>query len=666
MTDLLLELFSEEIPARMQQEAATNLAAALHKALQAAGIEHDADATQIFATPRRIAVIIQAIPAVGKDITLEKKGPKTSAPQAAIDGFLRKEGLEKDALEKRTIEGQEVYFAVFHRKGQETKTVLKPLIEKILADFTWPKSMRWGSNTVRWVRPLHSIVCLFGQSVIPVSFAGKTAGNITFGHRFLAPEAITLSQPEEYEAKLAEKKVIASFEKRKNQIQEQATQVAAKHGLSVREDAGLLEEVTGLVEYPTLIMGDIDTQFMDLPPEVLVSVMRTHQKYFALLDSNQKIASHFIFVSNMQTPDAGAAIKAGNERVLRARFADGRFFYDQDRSKSLEVWAEQLSKVTFHARIGTIAEKVERIQDIAKALSDYIEVDTVLVKRAVALCKADLVTGMVGEFPELQGKMGRYYAIHAEENRQVADAIAEHYLPLGASAGVPTQSVCVVLAIADRLDTLISLFAIGEKPTGSKDPFALRRAALGIIRIILENNITLPLCEFVNEELVGFFMDRLVVQLRERAIRPDIIKAIIAKGGDDLLQITQKAEALQQFITTEAGINLLAAYKRANNIVTAAEKKEDFVPRTTSYTDITVQEARLAGSLNHFIQTLRVSDDFTHKLEASTGLREAVDDFFNEVMINVEETEIRHYRLSLLADLRSHLNRLADFSLIEG
>lgn len=668
MPSLLLELFSEEIPARMQKAAMQHLHDTLTKEIAAAGLA--IGKTAAFVTPRRVAVSIADIPAIQPDVTVEKKGPKTSAPQAAIDGFLKSSGLTLDKCEKRIAGKDETYFAVIHQKGQPTAGLLKGMIEKILAEFPWPKSMRWGSGSISWVRPLHSILCLFDGKVVPVEFAGVTAGNTTYGHRFLAPAAITITDPAEYEAKLKAAHVIADRNARMQEIEKQANAVAAQHNLQLKQDQGLLEEVTGLVEWPTVIIASIDAAYMDLPPEVLVSEMRAHQKYFALNTKDGKFSDKFLITSNMITSDGGKAVIAGNERVLRARLADGRFYWDQDRKKALSDWAKGLEGVTFHAKIGTIAEKVERIKKLAVSLAAPVKADAKLVERAAILCKADLVSGMVGEFPELQGVMGRYYALQQKEDAAVADAIRDHYLPLGPDSPVPTAPVAVCAALADKLDTLISMFAAGEKPTGSKDPFALRRAALGIIRIILENNIRLPLKSVLNAELITFFSDRLKVMLKDQGIRHDIISAVLANGDDDLVRVVARAKALQEFLGTDNGTNLLAGYKRASNIVTAEEKKDKTTFEKVDASQLGAEEAtQLANVLNSLsgkVDTALKGEQYPAAMSALADLRKPVDAFFDKVMVNAEDKNQRLSRLGLLNQIRRVMNQIADFSQIEG
>ncbi len=734
MSDFLLELFSEEIPARMQADALGHLQASLQKGL---GIT----TSHGFVTPRRLAVIIKDLPAVQSDITTELKGPKIDAPEAALNGFLKKNNLTLEQLEKR----DGVYFATTHVKGKHTSEILKPLIEEILAKFPWPKSMRWGSRSEIWVRPLHSILCIFDGKIVPVEFAGVKASNVTYGHRFLAPQPVIIHKASEYEATLEKSFVIPDRDKRKTNIAAQVAKIAEALSLKPVADPALLEEVVGLVEYPELLVGKIDDTFMDLPTEVLTMVMRSHQKYFALENADGKLSNHFLITSNMQTADGGKAIIAGNERVLRARFADARFFWDSDRKKPLSEWAHGLETVTYHAKLGTVAQKVERIKKLVTIIAPSLTLprkrereqeklplhevgragEGDLVTRAATLCKADLVTGMVGEFAELQGIMGRYYAIQQKEDAAVADAIRDHYKPAGANDNVPTSPVSICVALADKLDTLISMFAIGEKPTGSKDPFALRRAALGVIRIILENNIRLPLRPIlscpplttiathkaqeklikkteedlkkphkigkylsVNEtafedipegaaeklagELLAFFHDRLKVQLKDSGIRHDVIDAVIA-GDDDLVRIVNRAKALQEFLASDDGKNLLAAYKRTSNILAIEEKKgkKGYAPgELNQFILIENEEKALVnlfnqenlGKLRNFID----NEKYTELMEWFATLRKPIDSFFEKILVNAEDNELRINRLRLLAMIKNGMNYIADFSKIEG
>jgi len=731
MADLLLELFSEEIPARMQADALRHLKdtltiqlSAKHHLLPVGGW-----VPKGYVTPRRLAIWVTDLPVSQASSETELKGPKVGAPDAAIQGFLKKNNLQQSDLTER----DGIYFAVARTEGRQAADVLKTVIEDILASFPWPKSMRWGSGEATWVRPLHSILCIFDGKVIPINFAGVTASNTTKGHRFLAPATITINNPAEYEAALLKAKVIADREKRKSEILKQAEAAAATAKLTLKKDDGLLEEVTGLVEWPAVLTGSIDAQFMDLPKEVLVSEMRAHQKYFALEKSDGSLSDKFLITANMETNDNGKAIIAGNERVLRARLSDGRFFWDMDRKKTLADWAEGLKTVTYHAKLGTIADKVTRIETLALQLTEHVKgADKKLVQQAARLCKADLVTGMVGEFPELQGVMGRYYAIAQKEGASVADAIRDHYLPLGPTSLVPTNAVSMCVALADKLDTLVSMFAIGEKPTGSKDPFALRRAALGIIRIILENNIRLPLKTIfavppaksialhmaheklakkvetslqeptdahkvgkylvVNESacaelgeavpenltalLYDFVIDRLKVQLKDQGIRHDVISAVVSNGDDDLVRIVARAKAVQSFIETDDGKNLLAGYKRAANIL-AIEEKKDKAQYKIDLTKIPAlaeslkepPEKELATSLDNLFSKINQQlelEQYADAMKLMAQLRSPVDLFFDKIMVNCDDKELRANRLRLLAAIKGSMDSIANFALIEG
>ncbi len=713
MASFLLEIFSEEIPARMQADAQSHLAAALEKAL--------GTKAQLFVTPRRLAAIIENLPEKQPDISEELKGPKVGAPDAAMQGFLKKTGLTVAQLEQR----DGVYFAKIEKKGRAMSEVLKEEIEKILAGFPWPKSMRWGSGTTPWVRPLHSILCMFDGAVVPIEFAGVKAGNTTRGHRFLAPQEITISGAELYVSALEKANVLAERDKRKAAIAKQLEEKCRELGVALHADAGLLEEVTGLVEWPVVLSGKIDASYMDLPEEVLILEMKNHQKYFATRDAAGKLSPYFLITSNMVTADKGKAIIAGNERVLRARFADGRFFYDQDRKTKLADWAKKLDDVTYHAKLGSVADKVARIGQLAAVLADRLKADRVDVVKAAALCKADLVTGMVGEFPELQGVMGRYYANHENLDVEIADAIRDHYKPQGPSDSVPTAPVSICVALADKLDTLISMFAIGEKPTGSKDPFALRRAALGVIRIVLENNVRLPLLPLfqnaplkaiathkaqeklaqkteeklshpdkvgkyftVNEtacsdipedaagkiaaELLAFFHDRLIVQLKDQGIRHDVIKAVVAGGDDDLVRIVARAKALQELLGSDDGANLLAGYKRAANILAIEEKKDKATYPADGLNEkaLVEQEEQALSSVLVTVRgefnALLAKENFAGAMKALAALRKPLDGFFEKIMVNCDDRELRANRLRMLASIRKTMNEIADFGLIEG
>jgi glycyl-tRNA synthetase beta chain len=635
MPDLLLELFSEEIPARMQAQATKDLERLVVGALSDRGLLFEA--AKSFAGPRRLTLAIAGLPAKQPDVSEELKGPKVDAPPAALDGFLRKTNLTKEQLRIDKTPKGEVYIGVIARKGRATAEVLAESLPDTFTKLPWPKSMRFPGSAVRWVRPLHGIVCTFDGDVVPFEFAGVTSGNVTHGHRFLSKDPIEVPRFEDYEEKLRRAHVILDAIERKEIIVHEAKQKAFALGLELVDDVGLLEEVAGLAEWPVVLIGSIENEFMELPPEILQTSMRTHQKYFALRDARVgKLANRFAVVANMIAEDSGKQIVAGNERVLRARLSDAKFFWDNDRNTKLADRADALKNIVFHAKLGTQYERVERIEGVAGEFAEKIGGDVAKAKRAARLCKADLTTGVVGEFPELQGVMGRYYARHDEEDADVADAIRDHYKPLGPNDAVPTNKVSIAVALADKLDQLVAFFAVGEKPTGSGDPYALRRAALGGIRIILVNKLRLnvlkllecaaqmvgdhlidpqldkrfaaaavldghlggdsltesvidtddaraqaifgrspEITEIVLNELLSFIADRLKVALREKGTRHDLIDAVISLGNeDDLVRLVARVEALQAFLKIDDGANLLVAYRRAANILRDEEKRD--------------------------------------------------------------------------------------------
>ena len=670
MPDLLLELFSEEIPARMQAQAAKDLERLTVGALTDRGFLFEG--IKAFAGPRRLTLAITGLPPEQKDVREELKGPRVDAPQAALDGFLKKTGLTKEQLKVETTPKGDGYVAVIERKGRATPAVLAEILPEIFAKFPWAKSMRWrAGDPVRWVRPLHSILCTFDGEVVPFSFAGIQSGNTTQGHRFLSSGAITVRRFEDYEAALKRAHVVLDAAERAEIIAHDLKQKAFALGLEPIEDAGLLAEVSGLAEWPTVLIGTIQDQFMDVPAEILQTSMRTHQKYFSLRDPKTgKMANRFALVSNMVASDGGKEIVGGNERVLRARLSDAKFFWDEDRKKTLESRVAKLDGIVFHAKLGTQGERVARIEKLAGEVAEKIGADVEKAKRAARLSKADLTTGVVGEFPELQGVMGRYYALHDGEDAAVADAVRDHYKPVGPSDAVPTDKVAIAVALADKLDALTGFFAVGEKPTGSGDPFALRRAALGVIRILLENRLRFALT--LPDELMTFFADRLKVALKEKGIRHDLIDAVFALGGeDDLVRLVARVEALQAFLKTEDGANLLAGYKRAANILKAEEKKdgkaftgEVLETHLTDAADTSLFAA--LGQARAAIGPALEQEDFAAAMQQMAALRVPVDGFFEAVKVNADDRAVRENRLNLLASLRATLHRVADFSRIEG
>ena len=724
MAELLVELLSEEIPARMQARAAADFKRLVGAALDKAQLSYErADAD---VTPRRLILVVDGLPVAQPDVSEERRGPRADAPEKAIAGFLKSAGLTRDQVEERETPKGTFLFAHIEKKGHATRDVLPALLEGVLSQMPWPKSMRWANTTVSWVRPLHGILAIFDGSALDGTFSfggqGGDGGNLalsfadnTRGHRFLAPGSFTVGDFADYKAKLHEAKVMIDRDERRSAIVEQADRLASAEGLTIREDAGLLEEVVGLVEWPVVMIGRIDEAFMAVPPEVLITAMRTHQKYFSLLDASGAMAPRFVVVANTEASDGGKQVIAGNERVLRARLADAKFFWDQDRNNTLESRTPQLAERIFHAKLGTDFERVERIAKLAREWAKYSQADPEKSERAAHLCKADLMTEMVGELPELQGLMGQYYALNDGEDAEVAQAIADHYSPLGPGDDCPSAPVSVTVALADKIDTLAGFFIIDQKPTGSKDPFALRRAALGVIRLIVENGLRVPLLtlfdaadklhreralvvkdgqpdssiaisgfathsrpgwdkphEPASWELLDFFADRLKAHLREQGIRHDLISAVFALGGeDDLVRLLSRVSALKDFLDTDDGANLLSAYRRASNIVRIEEKKDG-----TSYEGETEEELLSQHEETELYQTLGrarqqitealVDERFGAAMAGLAGLRSPLDAFFDTVTVNCDNAQLRTNRLRLLSQIRSALGGVADFSHIEG
>ena len=687
MPDLLLELFSEEIPARMQRRAADDLKSLVTNALVERGCLYEG--AQAFATPRRLALHIVGLPAHQPDVKEEKKGPRVGAPQQAIDGFLKGAGLTD--ISQATIQSDpkkgDFYIAIVESKGRETAAVIADIMPGIIRAFPWPKSMRWGkasaeAGALRWVRPLHSILCTFGSEtetpeVIHFDVDGLHSGDTTYGHRFLAPAPIHIRRFDDYVAALQKAKVVLSTDRRKEIIANDARHLAFAQGLELVEDDGLLEEVAGLVEWPVVLMGSFEERFLDIPPEVIRATIRANQKCFVLRKAGEtKLANKFLLTSNMIASDDGATIIGGNERVVRARLSDAKFFWETDLKVKLEDRLEKLKSITFHAKLGTQHERVERIVALAKELAPVVKADVTKTARAALLCKADLVSEMVGEFPEVQGLMGRYYATRQGEDASVAAALEEHYKPQGPSDVVPKDAVSIAVALADKLDTLVGFWAIDEKPTGSKDPYALRRAALGVVRLILDNELRLPLARHhIDQSLLAFFHDRLKVYLRDQGQRHDLIDAVLASGQqDDLLMIVKRVEALDAFLATDDGTNLLAGFRRAANILKAEEKKDG-----KSYNeaiDLHLIKAKGEAEEKVLAEVLEVAtrharehvekEDFAGAMKALAQLRPAVDAFFDKILVNADDAELRANRLRLLASFREATRAVADFSAIAG
>ena len=688
--ELLLELLSEEIPARMQARAADDLKRLVCDGLKEAGLEFES--AEAFVTPRRLALVVDGIPEKQPDIDEERRGPRADAPVHAVKGF--KGSLPKGAkVEKRQTEKGEFFFAVVKQKGFPSDILIGQIVIDVVRKFPWPKSMNWGEGHGPWVRPIHNILCLFGPraSIAITLEPGRDFRTTeTMGHPFLSPKWFAVKNFADYKAKLLAAQVMLDPAERASVIEAEAQKLAKKAKLKLKHDPGLLAEVAGLVEWPVVKMGSIDKAFMDLPPEVLTTVMRHHQKYFALLDKKGKLAPKFIVVANTETKDRGKVMVAGNERVLRARLADAKFFWDQDRKRTLESRVQELAGRVFHAQLGTVMDKVIRVEELASELAESCGANSSDARWAARLCKADLSTGMVAEFPILQGVMGRYHALNDGENADVATAIAEHYGPLGPNDNCPSAPVSIAVALADRIDTLVGFFGIKEFPTGSKDPYALRRSALGVIRLILENDLRINLSgifEFAGQQygqwdqgqfaeisgdLLNFLNDRLTVALREKGFPHDLVNALFARGGeDDLWRLVQKAKSLKEFLETDDGANLLVAYRRAHNIVRIEEKKDS--ERYSGKVDENLfsrdEERELWISLNEVEQANPSKPDmaeFDQVLSVLAKLRRPVDRFFGEVTVNCDDSDLRKNRLRLLSEIASCLNRVADFSKIEG
>jgi glycyl-tRNA synthetase beta chain len=758
MADLLIELFSEEIPARMQARAAEDLKALVTNRLVENGLTYASAAA--FATPRRLALALSGLPPVTPDTVEERKGPRTDAPEKAIEGFLRSTGLTMADLEKRDDKKGQVWFAVIRRKGRPAAEVIAEAIEHAVRSFPWPKSMRWGSGSLRWVRPLHRIVAVLsdeaGATVVPVEIDGIRSGDETEGHRFMAPGPFRVMGFDDYTARLAAHRVILDPAERAEKIWHDATQMAFALGLEVVEDRGLLAEVAGLVEWPVVLMGEIGEDFLGLPPEVLQTSMKEHQKFFSVRNPKTGRIERFVTVANIEAPDGGAAILAGNRRVLAARLSDAKFFWENDLRKvagqdigGIEAMAAPLASVVFHQKLGSQAERIERIAALARTIAPAVGADADLAEQAARVAKADLASEMVYEFPELQGVMGRYYALAAGLPGTVADAAEAHYRPLGPSDAVPTDPISVTVALADKIDMLTGFWAIDEKPTGSKDPFALRRAALGVIRILLETGTRLDLSRPIDAQmlkheirdnldtaeerelfllhetldeiakrgtivaairaviekvrgngeeieveegswldrvratipagradLLSFLADRLKVALRDQGVRHDVIEACFRLRDtgleqDDLVLLVNRVRALQDFLGTEDGANLLIAYRRASNIVAAEEKKDGVeysMPPEARFAEGSEEKA-LFGALDRAepaIAEALAAEDFTGAMAAMAGLRAPVDAFFDKVTVNAENQILRRNRLCLLNRIRDAMRQVAVWEAIEG
>ena len=700
MPDLLLELLSEEIPARMQARAADDLKRLVTGKLAEAGLPHDGAGA--FATPRRLVLTVTGLPSATPARREERKGPRADAPEAAVEGFLRSTGLARDRLETRDGGKGPVLFAVVERPGRPADEAVAEAVTETVRTFPWPKSMRWGAGALRWVRPLHSILCILsdetGARVAPIDIDGIAAGNTTRGHHFMAPEPFAVTGFDDYAAKLADAKVMLDPAARRAKIAHDAAQLAFAQGLETVEDKGLLAEVAGLVEWPVVLMGDIDPEFLDLPPEVLQAAMREHQKFFSVRNPKTGRIERFITVANIETADRGATILAGNRKVLAARLADAKFFWENDlrtiESGGMEALAAPLKHAVFHARLGTQADRIARIAALAREIAPQIDADPGTAVLAARIAKADLASEMVREFPKLQGVMGGYYARVADPNipDAAADACAAHYRPLGPSDAVPDDPIAIAVALADKIDALTGFWTIGEKPTGAKDPFALRRAALGVIRILLEANLRLPLgplfeagigrhagtgdTETIIKNLQAFITNRLVFHLRDQGFRHDVIDACSgADGRDDPVRLTASVRAVQAFLGTGDGADLLAGYRRAANILAAADRHPSDAAMSHSDYDVDPDLLRDADEKALFaaldaakpaVEKALQAEDFTAAMDRMAGLRVPIDAFFEHVTVNADDPALRENRLRLLARVAQGMRLVADWDAVEG
>ena len=729
MPDLLLELFSEEIPARMQAKAAEDLKSLVTNGLVEAGLTYASAAS--FATPRRLCLVVDGLSANSPTTTEERKGPRVDAPEAAIEGFLRGAGVSRDALETREDKKGEIYVARITHQGRDAADIIAELVPSVIRNFPWPKSMRWGAGSLRWVRPLHSILCLLtdeaGARVVPFEVDDIVAGDKTRGHRFMAPDAFAVSSFEDYEAKLKRAHVILRANERADAIWHEASQMAFAAGLELVEDRGLLAEVAGLVEWPVVLMGEIGADFLNLPPEVLQTSMKEHQKFFSVKNPKTGRIERFVTVANRITADEGATILAGNQKVLSARLSDAKFFWENDlrvAKSDITQWTQSLENVTFQAKLGSQAARIERIAELAAELAPIVGADADQARQAAKIAKADLSSEMVYEFPELQGLMGRYYAAEAGYAPEIAAVAQEHYQPLGPSDDVPNAPLSVAVALADKIDTLTGFWAIDEKPTGSKDPYALRRAALGVIRLVLDNGVRGVLeaslwnsvvtnsiqAEWISglqnpnpqevqylqqngfpefsrefwathnrqqtrdiaDDLLSFFHDRLKVHLRDEGIRHDVIDACLSMAGnDDLALVVARARAVQAVLSTDDGENLIQGYRRANNILTQAEAKDGVEYRFGA--DMKFAETDEERALFTALAAAReaanpalASENFATAMAALAALRGPIDAFFEKVQVNADSEIVRRNRLNLLHEIVETCGKVADLSRIEG
>jgi glycyl-tRNA synthetase beta chain len=686
MPDLLIELLSEEIPARMQRRASLDFEKLLTDGISELGLSYESSAA--FTTPRRLVLVLENVSSKSLSRSEEKRGPRTDAPEKAIQGFLKSTGFDLSQLEVRQEKKGEFYYATFQTKGLEAAEVISVVLEKIIRNFPWPKSMRWGETSLKWVRPLHSIVCILyddnGSKIVDMNIEGISSGDKTYGHRFMGSGEFSVNSFEDYAAKLKKNYVVLDPSERAEIILQEIKNQAFAQGLELINDLSLLNEVVGLIEWPVVLLGKLEDEFLSLPAEVLQTSMREHQKFFSIRNPKDNKVVQFATIANRETADGGSTILAGNQKVLSARLSDAKFFWDNDlrtiKTDGLDIWLEKLKKVTFHNKLGSQFERVERISNLSEIIAKKIGCDPKLAKDAAYISKADLSSEMVYEFPELQGIMGTYYARKAGYLASIADACKDHYAPLGPSDEVPGSPISTVVALADKIDTLTNFWAIEEKPTGSKDPFALRRSALGMIRIIIENDIRTSLSEILAlgnqnaniEDLKEFIYQRMKVFLREKELRRDIIDACLSiDKEDDLALSVKKSFALMEFIKTSDGSNLIQGFKRANNILLQAEKNDG-----VEYSfGADLKYAKEDAELNLFsvldseevkIKTSLEREDFVEAMNSMANLRAPIDSFFETVQINSDVDHIRRNRLNLLSRICKLCLSVADLTKVEG
>tara|TARA_B100001248_G_scaffold261812_1_gene254415 strand:- start:5047 stop:7107 length:2061 start_codon:yes stop_codon:yes gene_type:complete len=686
MPDLLIELLSEEIPARMQRRASLDFEKLLKHGISELGLSYESSAT--FTTPRRLVLVLENVSSKSLSRSEEKRGPRTDAPDKAIQGFLKSTGFDLSQLEVRQEKKGEFYYATFQTKGREAADVISIVLEKIIRNFPWPKSMRWGEISLKWVRPLHSIICILydddDSKIVDINIEGISSGDKTYGHRFMGSGEFSVTSFEDYAAKLKKNYVVLDPSERAEIILQEINNQAFAQGLELINDPSLLNEVVGLVEWPVVLLGKLEDEFLSLPAEVLQTSMREHQKFFSIRNPKDNKVVQFATVANRETADGGSTILAGNQKVLSARLSDAKFFWNNDlrtiKTDGFDIWLEKLKKVTFHNKLGSQFERVERIINLSERIAKKIGCDPKLAKDAAFISKADLSSEMVYEFPELQGIMGTYYARKAGYAASVSETCKDHYAPLGPSDEVPGSPISTVVALADKIDTLTNFWAIEEKPTGSKDPFALRRSALGMIRIIIENDIRISLSEILAlgnqnanlEDLKEFIYQRMKVFLREKELRHDIIDAcLLIDKEDDLALSVKKSFALMEFIKSSDGSNLIQGFKRANNILLQAERNDG-----VEYSfGADLKYAKEDAELNLFsvldseevqIKTSLEREDFVEAMNSMANLRAPIDSFFETVQINSDVDHIRRNRLNLLSRICKLCLSVADLTKVEG